>query len=220
MLPSNWMFCGVIGSMAGLYWREKPNWSVFSIAAKSCQHNKVRPWSCCCCDPTRHPKEKFRQVHRWTNKPSLSLHFSVAVFTFLSFFVFYCLFDILFLLSPVLCSLCSYLNGLFWRQKQVCVCVYSCAHTCACLYKHMCKWTSGGLHTLTGPTVWHMCCGPDGIAPLLWRGGMATTQAFKQTHADRQTTINHRNTHTHTHKTMCNLINVNTCKRKFRWFWI
>lgn len=26
----------------------RPHWSVFSTPAKSCNHNEVRPWSCCC----------------------------------------------------------------------------------------------------------------------------------------------------------------------------
>lgn len=80
-LPSSWIFCGVMGSMAGLCSKEKPNWSVFSIGAKSCHHNKVRPWSCCC-DPTKRTTERFMQVHRRTKQTSLSLHFALAVSTF------------------------------------------------------------------------------------------------------------------------------------------
>lgn len=70
-LPSSWIFCGVMGSMAGLCSKEKPNWSLFSVVAKSCHHNKVRPWSCCC-DPTKHTTERFMQVHRQTKKQTLS----------------------------------------------------------------------------------------------------------------------------------------------------
>lgn len=84
-LPSSWIFCGVMGSMAGLCSKEKPNWSVFSIVAKSCHHNKVRPWSCCC-DPTKHTTERFMQVHRQTKQTlsfsSFSLLFALAVSTF------------------------------------------------------------------------------------------------------------------------------------------
>lgn len=75
--------CGLMGGMAGLCWEEKPNWSVFSTVAKSCHHNKVRPRSCCC-RPTKYTTERFRQIHRHTNKPSLSIHFVNAVSTFSS----------------------------------------------------------------------------------------------------------------------------------------
>lgn len=77
-----YFFCRVMGSMAGLCSKEKPNWLVFSIVAKSCHHNKVRPWSCCR-DPTKHTTERFMQVHRRTKQ---TLSFSSFCFGCLHLF--------------------------------------------------------------------------------------------------------------------------------------
>lgn len=66
LLPSIWMFCGVMGSKAGQRQWERPNWSVFSTAAKSCHHNKVGPWSCC---EIRQQRYGWK-YKRWLTHPS------------------------------------------------------------------------------------------------------------------------------------------------------
>lgn len=56
------------GQHGGLRWMELPNWPAFSAAAKSCRHNKVRPWSCCC-DPQKQQEPRwFRPVLGWINQ--------------------------------------------------------------------------------------------------------------------------------------------------------
>lgn len=86
VLPSSWMFCGVMGSVAGPHRREKPNWSAFSTAAKSCHIIQLG------LDRVvihqAHNTEIEASTYKQTNPPNtFLLHFAVSVSTFFSFYL-------------------------------------------------------------------------------------------------------------------------------------